>query len=157
MDNTPAKTIIKEILLDYKNIKKYYDPKKDDEYPHQLFNNDEEVLINNYMIFVKCLKECNENPHAHLFKMLPTVFEYATCVGLGDHYVIEWLDDDCSYHYIFGTYAVAFAEEIMGEYDEYITNLYFTPREIAISKLKRNRIVNEGVLLKLSMKNCGMF
>ena len=28
---------------------------------------------------------------------------------------------------------------------------------IAISKLKRNKIVNEGILLKLSMKNCGLF
>ena len=28
---------------------------------------------------------------------------------------------------------------------------------IAINKLKRNKIVNEGILLKLSMKNCGLF
>ena len=28
---------------------------------------------------------------------------------------------------------------------------------IAINKLKRNQIVNKGILLKLSMKNCGMF
>ena len=38
-----------------------------------------------------------------------------------------------------------------------LNNIYGTPFRIAISKLKRNKIVNEGFLLKLSMKQSGMF
>ena len=38
-----------------------------------------------------------------------------------------------------------------------LNNIYSTPFRIAISKLKRNKIVNEGFLLKLSMKQSGMF
>ena len=41
-------------------------------------------------------------------------------------------------------------DKIMKEYNECIFKL-------AINKLKRNKLVNEGILLKLSMKNCGMF
>jgi hypothetical protein len=34
---------------------------------------------------------------------------------------------------------------------------YRVSTRIAISKLKRNSIVNNGILLKLNMKNCGIF
>ena len=38
-----------------------------------------------------------------------------------------------------------------------LNNIYHTPFRLAISKLKRNKIVNNGFLLKLSMKQSGMF
>tara|TARA_R110000822_G_scaffold276133_1_gene398254 strand:- start:230 stop:706 length:477 start_codon:yes stop_codon:yes gene_type:complete len=41
------------------------------------------------------------------------------------------------------------------EIDEY--NIDLVARKIAINKLKRNKIVNLGVLLNLSMKNSGIF
>jgi hypothetical protein len=49
--------------------------------------------------------------------------------------------------------------DIREEYKDFITDIFYnrTAKKIAISKLKRNKIVNEGILLKLSMKNCGMF
>jgi hypothetical protein len=156
MDYNPAKTIIKEILLDYKNIKKYYDPKEDEDYPHELFNNDECVVIDNYIKFKIYTKECYENPYECLFRMLPYVFEYAECVGHEPEHVVRWLKN-CCYHPVFGTYALYAAEEIMDECRGDILNLYFIPRKLAIKKLMRNRIVNEGILLKLSMKNCGLF
>ena len=152
----PVNEIVKEILLDYDNIKKYYDPDEDDNYPHEFFNNDEEILMENYWKFRECVKDYNENVYELLFKMLPDVLEYADDVGMKIRHITIWFLRG-SYHPIFGTYALKVAEEIMGEYDEYITNLYYIPRKLAISKLKRNRIVNEGILLKLSMKNCGMF
>jgi hypothetical protein len=150
------KTIIKEILLDYTNIRRYYDPKDDEDYPHQLFNIDEDFLITNYNIFIRYAKKCDENPYECLFRMLPDVFEYAEWVGHEPDHVASWLKN-YSYHPIFGTYALYAAEEIMDEYRGDILNLYFIPRKLAIKKLMRNRIVNEGILLKLSMKNCGMF
>ena len=41
------------------------------------------------------------------------------------------------------------------EIDDY--KIYLVARKIAIAKLKRNKIVNLGVLLNLSMKNSGIF
>ena len=41
--------------------------------------------------------------------------------------------------------------------DGIMKDYYKTIFELAIKKLKRNKIVNEGILLKLSMKNCGLF
>jgi len=38
-----------------------------------------------------------------------------------------------------------------------LINIHNTPFKIAINKLKRNKIVNEGFLLKVSMKQSGMF
>jgi hypothetical protein len=88
--------------------------------------------------------------------MLPVIFEYAECVGIETDNIVNWLKN-CAYHVVFGVYGLYFAEEIMDQYRGDILHLYYIPRKIAISKLKRNRIVNEGILLKLSMKNCGMF
>lgn len=43
------------------------------------------------------------------------------------------------------------------DYLEEVILLYRVSTRIAISKLKRNAIVNNGILLKLNMKNCGLF
>ena len=44
-----------------------------------------------------------------------------------------------------------------GETLSRLNKIYYTPFNIAISKLKRNKLVNEGILLKLSIKQSGMF
>ena len=41
-------TLIEEKLLDYDNIKKYYDPKYPEDYKDYIFNDEEENIIINY-------------------------------------------------------------------------------------------------------------
>jgi hypothetical protein len=157
MDFTPKK-VIKEMLLDYDNIKTYYDPDRPNAYPHELFSFDEDLVIKNYNKFVRYSKKCNENPYEHILYMLPSVIEYAD-YELGPDYVLNWIQE-CRYSVIFGNYGLYISEyDFMVEYKNYILDIYFdkTARKIAINKLKRNKIVNEGILLKLSMKNCGLF
>ena len=159
MDYYPAKTIIEEILLDYTNIRQYYDPQEDEDYPHELFNNNEDLVKTNYKKFKEYAEKCNANIYECLFRMLPDVFDYAEYVGHQGHQVqrvARYLQRG-NHRAVFALYALSVAEEIMDEYRDDILNLYFIPRKLAIKKLMRNRIVNEGILLKLSMKNCGMF
>jgi hypothetical protein len=47
--------------------------------------------------------------------------------------------------------------EVFEDYLEQEILFYRVSTRIAISKLKRNSIVNNGILLKLNMKNCGIF
>ena len=47
--------------------------------------------------------------------------------------------------------------EAFWDYLEQEILFYRVSTRIAISKLKRNSIVNNGILLKLNMKNCGIF
>ena len=56
-------------------------------------------------------------------------------------------------------FALSFADEILDQYADFMNDVLnnITAKKIAISKIKRNRIVNEGLLLKLSMRDCGLF
>jgi len=60
------------------------------------------------------------------------------------------------YDEIFWTFFLMWEEKMCDRLDE-LLNFKRVSTRIAISKLKRNAIVNNGILLKLNMKNCGIF
>ena len=148
---------IKKALFDYDNIKKYYDPHEETDYPYALFNNDETLIRIHFSNWACYLDNFHKNIGAKLYYILPEVIEYAeeySCLDL----VMKWIKTGQD-RYIFTTYALSWCFHNLYEYEKYMNDIYYdtTARRIAINKLKRNKIVNEGILLKLSMKNCGMF
>ena len=148
---------IKEALFNYDNIKQYYDPKDPDHYKYELFRINEETLIINYNNFVNHIKRQGYHHFEVLYRLLPLIFEDGKEHDI-NAYIVEWIIQGNN-SLVFGTYAVYFCENISQKDKDYIEDIYnnTTAKKIAISKLQRNRIVNEGILLKLSMKNCGLF
>ena len=147
---------IKEALFDYDNIKKYYVPEYPEDYKDELFNDEENIIIN-YNNFVNYIKSQDKHHFQVLYSLLPIIFYHAQEYDFTDSVVDSIIEGNNSF--IFATYAMAVADDIINEYQKYMNDIYYdtTARRIAINKLKRNKIVNEGILLKLSMKNCGMF
>ena len=148
---------IKEALLDYDNIKKYYDPKYPEDYKDYIFNDEEENIIINYNNFVNYIKSQDKHHFQVLYSLLPIIFYHAQEYDFTDSVVDSIIEGNNSF--IFATYAMAVADDIINEYEDFVNDIVnnTTAKKIAISKLKRNKLVNEGILLKLSMKNCGMF
>ena len=158
---------VRDIILDPDNIKKHFQKEfinnEDDftdyayEYKHTLFNQDKETR-DNHRHFVSMINDCDFDYHYLMFRIItPVSFEYAEEYNITTD-MVGWIKDQKD-NKIFALYALSIADEIIEEYNDYIRNIVndTTTEKIAISKLKRNRIVNEGILLKLSMKNCGMF
>ena len=89
--------------------------------------------------------------------ILPESLEYAEDSAMTED-VIYWLKKDND-DKILNFYGLSITSEIIDKYADYVNDIYnnTTARRIAISKLKRNKIVNEGILLKISMMRCGLF
>ena len=147
-------TLVKEWLLCPDNIKEKYGY-DDEDYKGLIFDDycTEDELF--YEKFVDYITENKLNKYQILYAMLPAVLEYEQN-DMG--YVCEWIENG-NEPKILTTYALSIAGDIVDKYQNYIYEIRYgtTSRKIAISKLKRNKLVNEGILLKLSMKNCGMF
>ena len=153
-------TFIKDIVLDPVNIKEHL-PKIDDnicEYGYRLFNQDEDEIYENYRKFREMIKKCKFDYFFIMYKIiLPLTFEWADDFAMTED-VIDWLkkDDDDK---ILNFYGFSICYEMCDKYKDYIYDIFndTTARRIALSKLKRNKIVNEGILLKISMMRCGLF
>ena len=148
-------TLIEEKLLGCDNIKKYYDITQPEEYKFGLFNGCHYENIKFFHQFVQRAKLRGVNEYKILYKLLPDVIDYCSEYELCFAKYIEDGDD----WQILILYALSVADNIINEYEDFVNDIVnnTTAKKIAISKLKRNKIVNEGILLKLSMKNCGMF
>mgnify|MGYP003629242706 FL=1 len=148
-------TLIEEKLLDYDNIKQYYDPKYPEDYKLGLFNGCHYENIKFFDQFVQRAKLLGVNEYKILYKLLPSVIDYCSEYEL---FFTDYIEDGDDWQ-ILTLYALSVADNIINEYEDFVNDIVnnTTAKKIAISKLKRNKLVNEGILLKLSMKNCGMF
>ena len=147
--------LVKEKLLDCYNIKKYYDRKNRAEYKQSLFGGSHYDNIKFFQQFVKRAKLLGVNEYKILYKILPDVIYYC---GEEEIFFTRYIEDGDDFQ-ILVLYALSVADDIINDYKDFMKDIVnnTTAKKIAISKLKRNKIVNEGILLKLSMKNCGLF
>jgi len=162
-DDIVSYRIVRDIILDTNNIKEHFqkhytnnDDYDDDayEYKHMLFNN----YRDNYTQFEKTIKECDLHYDYIMYRIIiPAVLEYADEFDMVNQ-VVDWIKDHNDSK-IVDLYSLSIAEDIIDEYSDYIKDIVnnTTAKKIAINKLKRNKIVNEGILLNLSMRDCGMF
>jgi hypothetical protein len=89
--------------------------------------------------------------------IIPAVFSYAAEFDM-EKDVIDWIKSNNDIK-IVSLYALSIADEIIDSHLDFINDILnsTTARTIAISKLKRLSIVNNGLFLKLSMRDCGLF
>ena len=112
-----------------------------------------------YKKFVKLAVDLEYDVYEFMYEdVLPTVIKYYENISVDSLEYLGWIQRGQHYK-VFTVFCNVIGMDILEEYQDFIIDVvnYKTARKIAISKLKRNKIVNEGILLKLSMKNCGMF
>ena len=136
-----AYNYVRDELLNYHNIKKHYANIEDpQDYKQYLFNERESKIA--YIMYRN---------------ITPVVLEYSEEYNIHNE-VASWIyaGNDAR---MLSMFALSIADEIIDTYQDFINDILndTTARKIAISKIKRNKIVNCGILMKLSMKNCGMF
>ena len=139
---------VRDILLDYDNI-------ISNEFFATFHTNQKEI----YKKFVKLAVDLEYDVYEFMYKdILPAVIKYYENTSIDHLEYLEWINYNQHYK-VFTVFCDVIGMDILGEYQDFIIDVvnYKTAKKIAISKLKRNKIVNEGILLKLSMKNCGMF
>ena len=143
---------IQEIMLNPENIKNHYG----EDYKYKLFNNGNEGCDKVFNDFKNMVSKRKFNYHEHMRLITAGVVEYLDDEDFGyfQKYLIE--KDDCNLLMLYATYI---ADEIIEKYENYINDVTnnTTAKRIAINKLKRNKIANWGILLKISMKESGMF
>ena len=123
---------------------------------HTLFSKNQKEM---YKKFVKLAVDLEYDVYEFMYEdVLPTVIKYYENISIDSLVYLEWIRRGQHYK-VFALFCHVIGTDIREEYKDFIIDVvnYKTARKIAISKLKRNKIVNEGILLKLSMKNCGMF
>jgi len=147
---TKIDQFIAQQFLDCDNIKKYYIHEDWTAYKHHLFNYDDEKCDSLY-------QKAQYDIQLDILAMLPYCVDY-----------MEEFNDEKSlllhikygeYYKIFCIYALSVGDDIVNQYQDFIDDIKndTTIRNIAISKLRRNKIVNNGFLLNQSIRNCGMF
>ena len=161
-DDLVCYNFVRDELLDVDNIRKYFilddDYDADIDYKHSIFNNDYAMCVDFYKRFEEMTRLCNFDFNYIMYKkIMPNVLAYTVDIDMQAD-VIRWLqtNDDIS---IVSIYALSIADEIIDKYRDFIRDILLdtTAKKIAINKIKRNKIVNDGLLLNLSMRDCGMF
>ena len=99
---------------------------------------DEEILD----IVVACAEYCNMSNRFRLFT------DYVQCRQY--HMCLELVLREKVHEFFVDKEKVEMINKMITEYNECIFKL-------AINKLKRNKLVNEGFLLKVSIMKCGLF
>ena len=136
---------LKDIILVW-NLHEHYEGNID-EYLYYIFADN---------LYYNDLEKTIQEPYKCDFDMeevilryaIPTIFEqFERRRDIKD--IIKCLINE-DYIEIFNEFAILLGYSILNEY-------FSTARRIAISKLKRNKIVNNGILLKISMRDCGLF
>jgi|TARA_R110002072_G_scaffold190366_1_gene347350 hypothetical protein len=155
---------VKAEVLDYTNIKNNYDKEDRYDYKQCIFNWDDRVCIDFYNKFKEYV--CGEGFEIDLILsnvINPSALVYAIENKYELEYDIanrvnEWISDSDNY-YLLNWYCFYITDDIIDKYQDFINDVFndTTTKRVAIDKLKRNRIVNEGFLLKVSMMRCGMF
>jgi len=162
-DDIVSYKIVRDIILDPNNIKEHFQKhytNNDDydedayEYKHMLFNN----YRDNHPQFEKAIKECDFDYTYIMYRIItPATLEYADEFDMVNQ-VVDWIKDHNDSK-IVDLYSLSIADEIINDYEDYIKDIVndTTAKKIAINKLKRNKLVNNGFLLKVSIMRCGMF
>ena len=151
---------VRDIVLTPSNIKEHL-PKIGNnicEYGYRLFNQGHCGKYKNYRKFREMMSKCKFDYFCIMYKIiLPLTFEWAGKFDMTED-VIGWLNNDDD-DKIFNFYAFSIVYEIIEEYEDYINDIYnnTTAKKIALMKLRRNPIVNNGIILKISMMRCGLF
>jgi len=151
-------TFIKDIVLDPSNIKEHYVIDDNCEYGYRLFTESEYDNYENYRSFREMIRKLHFDYFYIMYKIiLPETLEYADGLDMTID-VVGWLKNDDE-DKIFNMYALSIVNEIIDEYEDYINDIVTntTAKRLAINKLKRNKIVNNGIILKISMMRCGLF
>ena len=162
-DDLVCYNFVRDALLNVDNIKKYYilDGDYDDDidhYKHSIFNNDYALCEDFYWRFEAMTRHCKFDYYYILYRqIIPKVIAYSDELDMHTD-VIHWIqnNDDIM---IVSLYALSIADEMIDKYRDFIKDIVndTTAKRLAINKLKRNKLVNEGILLNLSMRDCGMF
>ena len=156
-DNVTDK-FIKDIVLTPSNIKEHYEIDDNFMYGYRLFNQSEYDNYENYRTFREMIRKCNFDYFYIMYKIiLPETLEYAEDFDMLKD-VVGWLKNDDE-DKIFNLYAFSIVYLTINRYEDYINDIYnnTTAKKIALMKLRRNKIVNEGIILKISMMRCGLF
>jgi len=157
-DDIVAYKFVRDIILDPNNIKEHYRVDDDTDYKYILFNHGDECCGKFYKDYKRMISNCEFDYNYIMYRIItPAVLEYA------DEYnmlrdVVDWIKEHNDTNTMC-IYALSIAEDIIDDYKDYINDILndTTARTIAINKIKRNKIVNGGILLNLSMRDCGMF
>ena len=89
--------------------------------------------------------------YCHIVEHCAQDRDYKDVVTIAEEYLLRE-ENELIIVYFFSVWCKALQDYLE---DEIL--FYRVSTRIAISKLKRNAIVNNGILLKLNMKNCGIF
>ena len=147
--------LVEDMLLNPDNIKQFYNSDNNLYYEDYIFDYGYNCNIV-YRLFELACMECNFDFDFIMLRIIiPEVLEN----GKYDiEYYAEHIKDE-KYHKLLCTYALIKARNIIEQYQDYILDICnnTTAKKIAINKLKRNKLVNNGFLLKVSMMRCGMF
>lgn len=151
-----AYKFVRDTLLDVDNIKRHFTL-----YDVDYYNGDYEIIFNrsykncNYIreLFETMISECGFEYNYIMYRIItPAAVSYAREMDM-EKDAIDWIiaNDDTN---IVSLYAISSIEEIMDTHQDFIKDILngTTAKKIAINKLKRNKIVIEGLLLKISIK-----
>ena len=160
-DDVVCYIFVRDTLLNVDNIKEYYLLDDDDDdiaYKHSIFNKDYDMCEDFYWSFEAMTRHCKFDYYYIMYKkIIPAVFTYADEFDMQPD-VINWIQNNDDVR-IVSLYALSIADGLIDNYRDFIKDVLLdtTAKKIAINKIKRNKIVNDGLLLNLSMRDCGMF
>ena len=149
---------VKERILDAERIIRHdKEGFRGDDYKYRIFNYGNDSCNEVLNDFKSMVSKRKYNYHQLIRSIIPTILYYAEETDY-EYMIWEYIKENDDVN-LFCLYSLSIAEEIIEKYEDYINDILnnTTAKGIAINKLKRNRIVNEGILLRISMKECGMF
>jgi len=123
------------------------------DYPTQIFDSNKFESERLYLDFSL------NHAGVDFLEILPDCAEYAKKFNMLEEFTTKMIEED--WGYFFTLYAISLGRNIIycfrEKFDKILQHYQYKIFEIAINKLKRNKIVNKGFLLKISMKRSGMF
>lgn len=152
---TQIDQFIIEQLKKLDNLLKFYDPDYIYNYPQKIFSLNNPIELERLYLEYTLTRD-----GVDFLEILPICADYVQEEFNNSNNFMDNLISE-NWYYFFGLYALSVGktlsvwlrkdfDHILYEYDENVFNL-------AIKKLKRNKIVNNGFLLKVSIRKCGLF
>jgi len=140
------------------NLINLYDPENIYDYTHHIFNSTSRESERLYIEFSLTREGVD------FTDLLPECAEYVKERGYCKTDFLDNLVDE-NWYYFFCLYAISLGDNIVEKFhknfneiiEEYYNNYNKLIFDLAIRKLRRNKIVNHGFLLKVSIMKCGMF
>jgi hypothetical protein len=143
-----------EYYLNVHNIINKYNPDNPFKYIIDLFNKDE---IAKEMYLEYCIGSNNCNI---IIQILPFCTAFMSQYPSGSK-IMETIIQNKEWYKLFSLYAMSIGRHFTSMYKTRLDICYYyyynTIFNIAINKLKRNLIVQNGIILKILINQCGMF